>query len=180
MLISSSIWRTEDCKRYFIIPDDRGIETGELLLRRLTGERAFSSEQWARQYEIAEEHACRLAKAELEESLAELRDGVQTVLNRWRRQINDNALATAGRGKRVSTIAIAAMPALVARLPEVIVDALSVDTKRRSSAKSTMTQFKDILCQGGIDVGHAFEEFTDRLAKLRDDFESERADGKSR
>jgi hypothetical protein len=89
--MSSSLWSTAGRARNFVIPDDRELPPGDLLLRTLTGKRLEVDPAAAAAFEVSAEEAKTWAQAELKQVLGEIRGKIQGGLDGIRRSWEEKA-----------------------------------------------------------------------------------------
>jgi hypothetical protein len=102
-------------------------------------------------------------KADIDERLLTLRKSLN--------QMSEQPIAT---NSSVTRNAAPACLKFVQSLPRIVVDSISSDAERVSSAERTMTQLQVTLKDAGIDLDDRFTNFPSRLAQLRADFDARR------
>lgn len=88
-----TLWSTPGRTRYFLIPDDRELPPGDLLLLTLTGKRQEVDPAAAAEFEISRKEAKTWAQAELKEVLGDVRGKIQSALDEVRQKWEEKAAA---------------------------------------------------------------------------------------
>jgi hypothetical protein len=164
---AASLWRSEDCKRWFLVPDTVAPPTGLVPIRSLFGESAVIDSVWLTAFEVTEDQARRWAKDQLGQTLEELKSGIDEKLADLRRQLDEKNRTPVTEHTTVTPNAGPALFELLKKLPRVIGNSLSGDEKRVESAKTAMARLQRQLKEAGIDLDDRFTNFPDRLAELR-------------
>jgi len=100
--MNKTLWSTPDRARCFLIPDDRELPPGDLLLITLTGKRQEVDPAAAAEFEISREEAKTWVQAELKEVLGEVRGKIQGALDEVRRKWEEKAAAPENQEARRS------------------------------------------------------------------------------
>lgn len=95
-----TLWSIPDHTRYFLIPDDHELPSGDLLLVTLTGKRLEVDPAAAAEFEISREEAKRWTEAELKEVLGDVRGKIQGVLDEVRGKFEERAATPENREAR--------------------------------------------------------------------------------
>jgi hypothetical protein len=160
------LWTNLERTRFFLIPEDQKLKTGELAIVTLSGGQRFVSTGSVVPFEVAEVEAVRWAKAELGDSLTELKQNIEAKLDDWRRQLDDFNHAPLTQKTKVTPEAGSVFYELLAALPEVFRESTSKDETRVESARETMTDLERRFMESGLDVHGRVKAFPDRLAKV--------------
>jgi hypothetical protein len=118
-------------------------------------------------FEVTEAQAVRWAKDELGQTLDELKHGIDERLADLHRQLDERNRTPVTENTTVTPNATPALFDLLKKLPGVIGNSLSGDTKRVESAKTAMADLQRQLKEAGVDLDERFTKFPDRLAELR-------------
>ena len=161
------LWRTADRARWFLLPAQSEGPPGNLGLRSVDGREARVHQAWARQYEVSEAEGRAFAKAELGETLDELRGGIDGLLARLRERIDEAKRTPVAEGSAVTPDAVPALFELLRALPGLIGNGLSGDAERTERAKTAAAALEERLKAAGIDVGDRLAAFPGRLERLR-------------
>lgn len=78
------LWTTADRARHFLVPKDRDISTGELVLRTTSGHERRVDPVAVARYEVSEAEARAWLESQLHEVLGEAKAGVLGVVGRLR------------------------------------------------------------------------------------------------
>jgi hypothetical protein len=179
MMPSISLWRTDAAPcRYYLLPDGVTIAPGDVQLRGPCGRRQTLCRTALQRFEIGEAQALRWARAQLGDTLDELREGVDRRLVELRAAVECKQRTPVARDTRATPDAGPALLHLLRQLPSVIANSLSNDPGRLESAKAGMRTLHRRLKDAGIDLDERFSGFPDRLAGLRDEVDKARDAGK--
>lgn len=175
MNASMSLWRSAGTpRRYFLLPDDKVIESGEVQLHGPGGRRQNLADTALRPYELGEPAALRWAQVQLASTLGELREGMDQRLEEFRVTLAKEQRGAAGPATRVTPDSAPALLALLRKLPGVIATSLAGEPGQVASAKAEMQALQRRLKEAGIDLDERFSAFPDRLAGLRGEFDNAR------
>jgi len=164
-----SLWRTEDGRRYFLLPDDLANVPGALRLSDEAGRVISCAPESLRGFETTEDQAFRWARAELGETLTELKHGLDERLAGWRRRIETVDPRPDGQPAGATGAAVPALLDLAKALPRVVGQSLSGDPARLHAARETMMTLQRRLRESGIHVDDRFGNFADRIASIREE-----------
>lgn len=161
MASGSTLWRTADGRRSFLIPDGLVFDPGSLSITDFLGRGEHVDPRCVEAFEMNADQAQRWAKDQLGEVLDDLRGRIDDKLSDFRKR-----LARSKHGE----ISLRTAPALldfVRTLPGVICKSLSGDEQRIGAARQTMAGLQQRLKDSGIDVDNRMKDFADRLASIR-------------
>jgi hypothetical protein len=161
------LWRTADHGRWFLIPTQSDGPPGALQLRSVDGQETRVHPPWARRFEVSEDEGRAFARAELGETLGELRGGIDGGLARLRERIDEAKRTPVAEGSDVTPDAVPALFELLKALPGLIGNSLSGDVERAGRAKAAAAALEERLKAAGIDVGDRLTAFPARLEGLR-------------
>ncbi len=167
--MGAAIWTTQDHTRFYLIPDSSSLQTGSLVIRSLDGRIAAISNECAGQFEITEEQVRRIAKDQLDQTLYELKHGIDKRLAELRERLEEHNRTPVNDKTTLTPNAAPALFEFLKKLPGVIVNSLAHDARRVESAKTTMADLQRRLKEAGIDLDERFTAFPERLAQLRED-----------
>ncbi len=165
----STLWFTDDRRRWFLLPSGPPCASGSLAVYSLDGRCAGVDPEWAVPFEIGEAQARSVAHAQLGDALGELRARIDEGLDSLRQRASETNTAPlpTARGA-VTADALPALCAFVAALPGVIRQSLSGDHERGAMARATMVALQQRLQAAGIGVDDRAPQFVDRLVQLRE------------
>lgn len=169
------LWVARDGPRYFLIPPSGTLPTGDLRLTSLEGNCIAIAADAGTPFEVTEAQARRWAKNELGLALEELRRGADEKLAALRARLDAMERAPIRPGARATRDLGPALLELAKGLPGVIARSLSKDPDRVGAAREAMAALQRRLHEAGIDLDERFTGFPDRLARLREEVERERA-----
>jgi hypothetical protein len=166
-MISSTIWKTTDPNRYFIVPDDLTPVAGDLEIRNLMGEPRHADPEWLTPYEITEAQAHLLARDQLAHTLGELKTNIDAGLAKFRAQLEAKDRNPIDPSSRITPNATTAILDFFTALPRVVGQGISGDETRVAAARETMAELQRRLKESGVEVDDRLQEFPARLAGLR-------------
>lgn len=179
MIPLMTLWRSGGTPcHYYLLPDDVTTEPGDVELHGPGGRRQKLCGASLQPYEISEPQALRWAQTQLGATLDELRERVDDKLGELRAALAEKQRTPVAPDTRVTPDAGPALLQLLRQLPGVIAGSLANDAGRVESARAGMRALQRRLKDAGIDLDERFGGFPDRLAGLRDEFESARSPGK--
>jgi hypothetical protein len=161
------LWFTADRRRFFVLPTQRELDPGPLMISTLGGTVHRVAPADLAPYEITEDQARRWAKDQLGQTLEELKQGIDDRLADLRRQLDEKNKTPVTENTTVTPDAAPALFELLKKLPGVIGNSISGEASRVESAKTAMANLQRQLKEAGIDLDDRFTRFPDRLADLR-------------
>jgi hypothetical protein len=175
---SCCLWRAPSEGRYFIVPANLTLVAGDFVVVDQAGATRSVALEALRPYEVTEPQARRWAKDELGRALEELRRGADEKLAELRARLEAFNREPIGPDAKATRDLGPALLGLLKDLPGVLAKSLSGDAERVGDARETMARLQQRLREAGVDLDARFSGFPDRLAKLREEFERERAKAK--
>jgi hypothetical protein len=172
------LWSSTDGKRWFLLAEEQAFPAGAFKVQNLQGSEALIEANWLTPFEITEDHARRIAKDQLSETLDELKHVVDAKLADLRGQLEEKDRAPIRDDTTMTPNAAPALFDLLKQLPGVIGNSLSGEGERVDAAKTAMADLQRRLKDAGIDLDEHLTKFPDRLAGLRRDFAEQRAASK--
>ena len=163
---------------FYLLPCELEYPTGSFAIGSVSGETAFVDSEWVKSFAISRPQAVKWARRELGQALVELKTVIYKNLLEIQGGLSRAYDPPADRARMRDALPIVGN--LIKSLPSIIGHSLSSDVDRIATARATMAQSRAQLSGAGIDVDRRFTDFPDRLAKLREDFERERTECKSR
>lgn len=166
------LWRSEDRRRWFLIPPSETPAEGDLAIRSATdGTTALVDRGWAARFETSEAEGRDWAKAELGATLGELKQGIDAGLAGIRRRLDEAKRTPVAEDSPIAPDAGPAIFQLLKSLPRVVLNSLSGEPARVEEARGASAAIEGRLREAGLDLGGGLSGFPDRLAGLRRDFE---------
>jgi hypothetical protein len=92
-----TVWRTEEGTRYFLIPDEAVLPTGEFTIRTVTGKRRRTAQESLLVFEISEEQAVAWLKQQFGNFLDGLRGAAEGFIAKINLATEDLRSASAGK-----------------------------------------------------------------------------------
>ncbi len=169
---SGSLWRSEDRKRHFLLPDGFAPVQGPLQLRSLMDETLAVAPESVACFEMTEAQVQRWARGTLGDTLTELKRGLDDTFAEWRRKLDIAERTPSGQPTGATQATAPALLDLLRALPGVVGQSLSRDPSRVAVARQTMTTLQHRLRESGIDVDDRVGNFADRIASIREEAES--------
>ena len=176
----SSLWRTEDRLRYFLLPDDFESRPGTLRVRSLTEETLSLAPESIEHFEMTEEQARCIANEQLGQTLDQFKQGIDERLADLHRRLDEQKRTPVTGNTTVTPNAAQALFHLLKTLPGVIGNSLSGQEKRIEAAKTAMASLQRQLADAGIDLDDRFTSFPGRIANLQEDVAQARAAKRSK
>jgi hypothetical protein len=171
------LWRSEDRRRWFLVPANEAPPQGDLPIRSATdGATALVDRGWAARFETSEEEGRDWAKVELGATLGELKKGIDVGLAGIRQRLDEAERRPVSEGSPIALGAGPALLELLKSLPRVVLDSLSGNSARIDEARDASAEIEGRLGEAGLDLGGGLSKFPDRLAGLRRDFAYRKAD----
>lgn len=181
MTNSRALWRSEDRRRWFLIPGDVERADGDFRICSATGGSAADVDRaWVARFEVSEEEGRASAEEALGETLAALKQGIDKTLAAARARLDAARHTPVAEDSATTRDAVPALFALLKTLPGVIGNSLSGQVERVETAKDASARLERRLREAGIDLGDHLAAFPDRLAGLRDNLSRARRDGGDR
>lgn len=172
---SNRLWRALEAQRFFLVPQHVSVGSGAF---RVLDEKGASRElelAELRPYEVTEAQARNFARDDLAHTLEELRRSADEKLAEWREKLEASKRRPIAKDAKATSDLGPALLGLLKDLPGVLAQSLSGAPARVDAAKETMAQLQRRLRDAGVDLDDRFTGFPDRLARLRQDVERQRA-----
>jgi hypothetical protein len=146
-----------------------------LQITTLRGSTRWVDDKKGSVFEIPESQAREWAKERLGEALGEIRGSIDEKLAEWRGKLEEFSRTPVAENASLTPNAAPALLSLLKRLPGILGGSLSGDGQRLDAAREAMAGLQRRLKDAGIDLDERFSSFPDRLARLREEIEQERA-----
>ncbi len=173
--MTASLWRSEDRRRWFLVPTGEAPPPGDLAIRSVTDRAtALVDRGWAARFETSEAEGRDWAKGELGATLGELKQGIDAGLAGIRQRLDAAKQAPVAEDSAIAPDAGPAIFQLLKALPRVVLNSLSGNPARVEEARGASAAIEGRLREAGLDLGGGLSRFPGRLADLRRDFENRR------
>jgi hypothetical protein len=161
------LWKLDGGGAFFLLPDDVTLAESTTTIVDLQGNRRRASMTDLRPYELTEEQARAWAKAELSNTLDELKTNIDAGIAKFRQQLADRDQTPVSPSSPITPDATSAILDFVKALPRVVAQGISGDEARVAAARETMADLQQRLKASGVDVDDRLRQFPERLADIR-------------
>jgi hypothetical protein len=166
----TSLWRTEGTERqFFLLPRSAVRARGNVKIHGSGGRSRFVSLASVQPFEISETQARLWAKAELGETLDQLKQGLDGSFAELRQRLETSQRTPISVSTVVTSDSGPALLDFLRTLPAVAGQSLSGDLARVKKARDAAGRVEQRLKDAGLDLEGNLVKLANRLASLRQD-----------